>query len=1644
MRYWHFHSIVCLSIVLLTGLFAHAAKPEAMVRLPGHVLPALAKAIPVDSKFAALAEQPLTLTLVLKRDDQPGFDQYLREVYDPKSSNYRKFLTQSVLADRFGPSRQAYDKVLRYLQDMGFTLVDGSTNRLTLTVQGTRARAEQAFAVQIENYQLKDKRFYANDNDPALPDEVAECVQSVVGLTELPQPYASDDIANPFTGIRCNWEAQAACSEAQSARNLTQPPATPEELKTICDDAKKKKRKECLTAAKNNKQYNGKIDPQGFLVDGTGQTVGLLEFDSFLLSDVRDYLDFFGLPISRLNNVSEVKVNGGAPLGADQDEVLLDIGAVLSIAPGAKVVVYNAPFTGTSTSFQALFNAMINGGVTIISNSWAYCEDQTTLADVQSLDSILQSAAAAGISVFNGSGDSGSTCLDGAVNTVAVPANSPNATAVGGTTATPGPGFIYGTEKWWDGTNDTPPTGQGGFGMSKFFSRPNYQAPFTASASRSVPDVVVNADPAEGVQLCRASGGGCPTGFLYGGTSVSAPIWAAFTALLNEAQGQNLGFLNPLIYPLANTIAFHNAASMGSDFAHVGLGSPNVNKLYLALSGQSAGAPSPTISEVDLSFAPPASLANPGLFADGQTQGIVVVTLRDAEYNVVSGKTVTLTASAGGQAVITPSSAVTTVDNGSVVFMVTDLTPETITFTVTDTTDGIVLEQTPSLTFRVPPAASASLTASPTPVTANGIATTTITVTLRDTLNRPTPGKEIRLSQGTGHSVITGPNPSVTDSSGQIQFTATNLFNETITYTAVDVTDDDLLVPGSAVVTFSNSSNLCPSPAPVPTGANGYLVTPFATGFIARPLNFGGIAYNGCPGVSTPAFRDDSVFFTDWTGDAIQLPATGGAVTNANRLANVGQTLAWPVVSKGGKLYAARASTGFGISGVIVEIDPTTGAVTRTLASGLSCPFSLAIDPLSGDLFFDGGCSGSFTDPRVRRIRNPDSASLTLEDYVTLSASPNGKISFAPDGTMYVVTGYFNTAPTISRVSGTNVPGTPTVTTVPGVNSFFWVNIGEVNANGSAKSLLTLSSQGLELVDITTNPPIKTLLANSLGGGEIGPDGCLYSPIETVVYRLTDSTGSCRFASATPRPSLTLTPTIVSPNPTQGSAQTFTATFRHLNVPVDTPVFFEVTGANPRVQLVRTTPNGEAVLTYTALSAGQDRIEATATINNEIMTSNKAIVTWAAGKHVTFLTLNPSPTSGTPGQVVTVIASLSDSSVSPPAPISGVNVTFSLSGSQCIGTTNSNGIASCALLVPNVTGRTTLTATFAGDGQFVTASDFVGFNVLAAMSSCVPSTEVCDGQDNDCDGQVDEGLGSLSCGTGACARTVSVCLGGIPQTCTPGAPTVEVCDGTDNNCNGTVDEGNPDGGTSCSTSGSGVCSVGTLTCTNGALVCQQTTQSSPEVCDGRDNNCNSQIDEGLGTRSCGVGACARTVNACVNGSSQTCTPGAPVAEVCGDGIDQDCNGADLVCPPPPTAQCPRGLGYWKNHPEAWSVISLELGTQTSSKTELVTLLGKPSQGDASVILAHQLIAAKLNVATGVDEKPISATIMDSDQRLSAFSGKLPYKVKPSTTAGKALVKAADKLEGFNDGELTPQCHDDEGDEDDDRKTKEREKDGKRD
>ncbi len=100
---------------------------------------------------------------------------------------------------------------------------------------------------------------------------------------------------------------------------------------------------------------------------------------------------------------------------------------------------------------------------------------------------------------------------------------------------------------------------------------------------------------------------------------------------------------------------------------------------------------------------------------------------------------------------------------------------------------------------------------------------------------------------------------------------------------------------------------------------------------------------------------------------------------------------------------------------------------------------------------------------------------------------------------------------------------------------------------------------------------------------------------------------------------------------------------------------------------------------------------------------------------------------------------------------------------------------------------------------------------------------------------------------------------------------------------------------------------------------------------------------------------------------------------------------------------------------------LTLGSQIYTKAELLAILNTPSGGDASIILAKQLIAAKLNIAAGSDPTPISGTITHADFLLSLFSGKLPYHVAPSSAIGQQMVNDGTTLDNYNNGRLTQGC-----------------------
>ncbi len=155
-------------------------------------------------------------------------------------------------------------------------------------------------------------------------------------------------------------------------------------------------------------------------------------------------------------------------------------------------------------------------------------------------------------------------------------------------------------------------------------------------------------------------------------------------------------------------------------------------------------------------------------------------------------------------------------------------------------------------------------------------------------------------------------------------------------------------------------------------------------------------------------------------------------------------------------------------------------------------------------------------------------------------------------------------------------------------------------------------------------------------------------------------------------------------------------------------------------------------------------------------------------------------------------------------------------------------------------------------------------------------------------------------------------------------------------------------------------------------------------------------------------------------------------------------------------ECVSSFGYWKNH-TSWPVRTLVLGdprnaANTYTQTELLRILetsasdddddhgghkdddrnghgnyqtiardNDRARADASIILAHQLIAARLNVARGSNPAPIASSLDAADRLLSVYRGKLPYRVAPNTPAGASMVSIADLLEDYNEGRIRGAC-----------------------
>ena len=484
---------ICFSFVIFLVFITSAKTAAAAERqyLHGHRSAKMAAA-PFDSEVSGEKIFQLAIGLPLRNQDQ--LKTLLQDLYDPRSPRYRHYLTTEQFTESFGPTEQDYQAVVNYAIAHGFKVTSLHSNRMVLGVSGTTHDIQEAFHVNIHNYQRPDGSvFYGPDDEPSL--DLNTPVLHIQGLDNFIPPHPN------FTILPL---PKSVASKGVTAHSGSGPDGL----------------------YMGNDFRNAYVP--GVSLNGSGQSVGLFELDTYYPGDVSRYESQAGISVP-INNVYLDGWSSSTTPGGGNGEVALDIDQSSAMAPGlTNVTVYMGPNIDDVLNRIASDNTCKQ-----ISSSWGWGPADSTEAQDE------QEYAAQGQSYYNASGDSGSFSSDPGGNE-----DDALQVLVGGTDLNMnGNGTSWASETAWSGstggilTNDTIPSYQVGVNMSTNGGSTSF---------RNAPDV---AAIASGILLYANNSSSVID---VGGTSCAAPTWAGFTALVNQqavAAGKpTLGFPNPAFY----------------------------------------------------------------------------------------------------------------------------------------------------------------------------------------------------------------------------------------------------------------------------------------------------------------------------------------------------------------------------------------------------------------------------------------------------------------------------------------------------------------------------------------------------------------------------------------------------------------------------------------------------------------------------------------------------------------------------------------------------------------------------------------------------------------------------------------------------------------------------------------------------------------------------------------------------------------------------------------------------------------------------------------------------------------------------------------------------------------------------------------
>jgi subtilase family serine protease len=548
------------------------------------------------------ARTTVRLSAVLPMRDSATAEQLALAVNTPGNPQYGHFLTAAQFRSRFAPTDASVATVSSWLKSHGFTVTNVPANHRFVSFTGTVAAANTAFGVALTDYMKDGVRTSAPSKALTVPADLAASIVGISGLDDSavtkPSKVTADDGlagATPATtkagpndslpGPAPVFVNAPPCSDFYGQKVV---PDVPQPFDTPLTYAP------CGYKPGQLRSAYGFAGSTAAGLDGRGQTVAIV--DAFasptIVNDATTYArlndprhplragQFSQITAPDFTLIEECDAQGW------YGEETLDVEAVHSTAPGAKILYVGAASCDNPDILDAV-NAIVDGGLAnIISNSYGNAGEQD-LGDISGEHQTYVQAAAQGISVLFSSGDAGDDIEATGTRQTDYPASDDFVTAVGGTSLAVGRRGNTLFETGWgtqrativDGEWNLPGEfrGGGGGGTSALFPQPAYQRrvvpPAIANVNhngtpgRAVPDVAALGDPNTGFLMGQTQE--FPDGTIkysqlrIGGTSLSSPLVAGIQAVANQVAHRSLGFINPALYKLNGTAAFRDIRTQG-------------------------------------------------------------------------------------------------------------------------------------------------------------------------------------------------------------------------------------------------------------------------------------------------------------------------------------------------------------------------------------------------------------------------------------------------------------------------------------------------------------------------------------------------------------------------------------------------------------------------------------------------------------------------------------------------------------------------------------------------------------------------------------------------------------------------------------------------------------------------------------------------------------------------------------------------------------------------------------------------------------------------------------------------------------------------------------------------------------------------